>query len=186
MNRSFKCTVRIGILIGAWLLAGLIWVAGPVPALASGPIVMDGVFADWAGQSNIAGASGDADQDERDMTKFWWADNVAESRFDWRVDRVGSKKKVTYVLHVDANNNGDFDDNVDREVEVVYEPRKNDSHVDVKIRGGDTQDNISQTKNNDWGRARTRRQIRGIHGLLQRPGHQPRPGDPLLRSYGER
>lgn len=46
MNRSLKPTVRIGILFGAWLLAGLLWSAGPALALASGPIDLDGVFTD--------------------------------------------------------------------------------------------------------------------------------------------
>jgi hypothetical protein len=151
MNRTGKWNLRIKILIGLWFLTAPFWFGDPIPVLAAEPIVLDGVFADWAGKANIADASGDAKKDERDITGFWWADNVAESRFEWKVDRVSSQKKVTYVLHVDANNNGDFDDNADREVEVVYEPRKKDSHVDVKVRYGDTRNTISQTKKNDWG-----------------------------------
>ena len=146
-----KQAPRMAILIGPWILTALLWFSEPTPAFASGPIVLDGVFTDWASQVNIADDSGDADHDKWDITKFWWADNVDGSKFYWRVDRVGSSKNVTYVLHIDTNNNGDFNDNVDRDVVVTYKPRDVDSQVDVKVRYGNTQATISQTKKNDWG-----------------------------------
>ena len=151
MNRSLNRTVRIAILIGPWLLAVLFWSVPPIPAFASSPIVLDSAFADWAGQVNIADDSGDASADKWDITRFWWADDVDLSKLFWRVDRVSNSKKVTYVLHIDINNNGNFNDSVDREVVVDYKPREIDSQVDVKVRYGDTQATISQTKNNDWG-----------------------------------
>ena len=148
-----KQAPRMAILIGPWILTALLWFSEPTPAFASGPIVLDGVFTDWAGQVNIADDSGDADHDKWDITKFWWADSVDGSKFYWRVDRVSSSKNVTYVLHIDTNNNGDFNDNVDREVVVTYKPRDVDSQVDVKVRYGDTQATISKTKKTTGGRA---------------------------------
>ena len=149
-----KRKLRIAILIGTWFLTVLLWSGHPSTALASGPIVLDSVFTDWDGHANIDDPTGDADDDKWDITKFWWADNVDGSHAYWRVDRVGSDKKVKYVVHIDTNSNGVFSDNIDREVVVDYRPRDNDSHVDVKVRYGDTQATISQTKNNDWGESK--------------------------------
>lgn len=148
---GMKRKLRIAVLIGTWFITVLLWSGQPSPVLASGPIVLDSVFTDWAGQGNIADESGDAIHDKWDITKFWWAENVDGSHAYWRVDRVSSSKKVTYVLHIDTNNNGDFNDNIDREVVVAYTPRDGDSHVDVRVRYGDTQVTISGTKKNDWG-----------------------------------
>ena len=139
------------VLIRVWFLTVLLWFCHADSAFAANTIDLDGKFADWTGQANIADAAGDADDDEENITKFWWADNSDESKFYWRVDRIGSKKKATYVLHIDTNNDGDFNDDVDREVLVDYKPRASDSQVDVIVRYGDTQATISQTKNNDWG-----------------------------------
>ena len=141
----------MAILIWPWILTALLWTGNPIPAYASGPIILDGVFSDWAGHANIADDTGDANQDKWDIIMFWWADNDEVSNGYWRVDRVSSSKNVTYVLHIDTNDNGDFNDNVDREVEVTYKPRDVDSQVDVKVRYGDTQVTISHTKKNDWG-----------------------------------
>jgi hypothetical protein len=151
MNPSLKRNAGTGILIGVCFLTALLWLGHTGPAFAASPIDLDGDFADWSGQANIVDVSGDANKDERDVTKFWWADNADVSTFYWRIDRISSKKKVKYVLHIDANNNGDFNDNADREVEVAYKPRKSNSHVDVKVRYGDTRSTISHTKKNDWG-----------------------------------
>jgi len=141
-----KRKLRFTMMTGTWFLTVLLLSGHLSPALASGPIVLDSVFTDWAGHANIDDDTGDAEEDKWDITKFWWADNVDGSHAYWRVDRVGSDKKVKYVVYIDANNDGDFGDNIDREVVVDYRPRNNDSHVDVKVRYGDTQATISHTK----------------------------------------
>ena len=149
-----KRKLRFTMMTGTWFLTVLLLSGHLSPALASGPIVLDSVFTDWAGHANIDDDTGDAEEDKWDITKFWWADNVDGSHAYWRVDRVGSDKKVKYVVYIDANNDGDFGDNIDREVVVDYRPRNNDSHVDVKVRYGDTQATISHTKKNDWGESK--------------------------------
>lgn len=146
-----KPRLRIAILMGTWIFTALLWSVQPRTALASGPIVLDGVFTDWAGHANIDDNTGDADDDKWDITKFWWADNAGGAHAYWRVDRVSSSKKVKYVVHIDTNNDGDFSSSIDREVVVEYKPRDGVSEVDVKVQYAATQATISQTKKNNWG-----------------------------------
>ena len=98
--------------------AVLIWVASTSPVSASDPIILDSSFGDWAGEGNITDPTGDTSK--HDITQFWWADNQGESYAYWRVDRASDTTTVTYIVYVDANNNGTFTENVDRGVVVDY------------------------------------------------------------------
>ena len=142
-------TPLVGICLVAAMALGLSS-ANTHIVMASDPIVLDGVFTDWAGEGNITDPTGDGGN-RGDITRFWWADNEGGSYLYWRVDRITANKGVTYIVYVDTNNNGVFTENVDREVVVDYDPQPSSSVVDVTVRFADTDGTISQLLNQDWG-----------------------------------
>ena len=131
--------------------AFLVWLSPGGRALAADPIVLDGEFADWAGEAHVVDAAGDGGADEFDITKFWWADNTGEAYGYWRLDRSSDRKDVVYILYVDTNNNGDFSEAGDREVVIDYKPIGQASKVGVIVRDAGTQAVISEVKDADWG-----------------------------------
>ncbi|MCH9038056.1 MAG: hypothetical protein IIC23_01570 [Chloroflexi bacterium] len=125
------------------------------PSTSNAFVVLDSEFADWSGKANISDAVGDADKDRGDIVAFYWGDNPDDDRVYWMVERVpGQKKLARYSLHLDMNNDGDFQDSVDRIVEVKYRPRKNNSKVDVRVRRADNHQKIAEYKKNDWGESK--------------------------------
>lgn len=131
--------------------------AAPIPT-ASPPasaIALDGEFSDWAGRANISDAAGDARNARGDILRFYWGDNDGDERMYWMVERpAGFTNVVSYSVHLDMNNDGDFHDDVDRIVEARYHPRNDDSHVDVKVRRADNNRKLAEYKHNDWGESR--------------------------------
>ena len=124
----------------------------PPPSLSL--IVLDGEFDDWAGRANIVDPAGDASKQRGDILRFYWGDNESETIF-WMVERpTGETKKVSYAVHLDMNNDGDFTDDVDRIIEVEYHPRDNDSKVDVKVRRADNNKKLTEYKKQDWGESK--------------------------------
>ena len=122
------------------------------PASSTSLIVLDGEFHDWEGQANIVDSASDASKQRGDILAFYWGDNESETMF-WMVERATeeSTKLVIYSVHLDMNNNGDFNDDVDRIIEVQYQPRADDSRVDVKVRRADDNFKLAEYENRDWG-----------------------------------
>ncbi|MCH8102897.1 MAG: LPXTG cell wall anchor domain-containing protein [Chloroflexi bacterium] len=148
----------------------------PVPLLLPAPdpdfppapvrdITLDGEFEDWNGMPNVADIADDASKSRGDLYRLFWANDVNGTTVFWQVERYGSDglpfgeldltneqtKKVKYTVFIDANNNGDFDDNIDRHVRVSYDPGPSDSKVTVDVRPaqGGNWENIA--KNQDYG-----------------------------------
>lgn len=138
----------MGMIIGTLVL---IWPWGA--ALAAGPIVLDGQFADWTGQPCVSdpqdggtiGAFGD-------LKTFCFATNPGENTAYFMAERwPGAVWEIEYLLYVDIDGDG----YVDRIVDVQYTPRRNNSRVRVDVYDGFG--NFMQTiaRNADWGESRT-------------------------------
>lgn len=123
----------------------------PVTANAATNIVLDGKFADWQGQMYLTDPAGDSKEDWGDLVGFYWANNPNDNNCYWMIERLPSTHPVHYTVYVDANNNGRYNEHVDRLIDVDYNLTPNGSHVSVVVSYADTGKKISQTSNNDWG-----------------------------------
>jgi len=134
----------------------------PVPTPPAGAITIDGVFPDWSGQAFLVDPYDDQSGDyQNDLHELYWANNLNEEVNYHMIKRHtqdglafdGSNendKKGKFYLYVDTNNNGDFDESVDRKVEVTHESN-NGGRVKVKVRQSDNDNIISDSGWNDWG-----------------------------------
>lgn len=137
---------KLSFLLGALLLA-----LAPIKiAYATDPIVLDSNFTDWAGELSQSDASGDQSNASYDIVLFSWADNAGDSNTYFMVQRVGSTKNVWYWLYIDTNNNGVYNETVDRLVKVSYTPGGNGSIVDLYVYNG-VGGTISSLTGQDWG-----------------------------------
>ena len=124
----------------------------PAPSTSNEVIVLDGEFDDWSGKANISDASEDANKDRGDIVAFYWGDNPDDETVYWMLERPANQTKlVMYSLHLDMNNDGDFQDPGDRIVEVKYRPGTDNSQVNVRVRQADNHQKIAEYGLNDWG-----------------------------------
>ncbi len=135
------------------LLVLVLVVAGtPGYAQAAGPIVLDGQFNDWVGQSCITDPQGDQTAGaSTDIKTFCFATNPNDSTLYFMAERwVGGNKKITYRLNLDTNQDGI----VDRVVEVEYKPKKTSSEVEVTVFDGNGNKIQKTADDMDWGQSR--------------------------------
>jgi hypothetical protein len=115
-------------------------------------IALDGEFDDWDGHASITDPEGDSRKDRGDILAFYWGDNPDDENVYWMVERPSHEwKLVRYSVHLDMNNDGGFDGEVDRIVEVLYQPGFFRSWVIVKVRHADSNQPISIELLKDWG-----------------------------------
>lgn len=125
----------------------------PVGSTSLSEIELDSEFDDWDGHANLPDPSGDAQKTKGDILTLYWGDNTDDGdSLYWMVERpTGQTKLVRYSLHLDMNNNGDFDESTDRIVEVYYQPGFSRSWVTVKVSRADDNQVISVQLLKDWG-----------------------------------
>jgi LPXTG-motif cell wall-anchored protein len=135
------------------------------PPAPQGDITLDGEFNDWNGIPNLVDDPDDASESEGDLFRLYWANDVDGTTVFWQIERYGSdglpggaldptneqSKKVKYTVFMDVNNNGDFDDPIDRHVRINYDPKASASLVTVDVRPalGGGWENIA--RNQDYG-----------------------------------
>ncbi len=121
-----------------------------LPPLAA--IALDGEFGDWEGHARIEDPQGDASKTRGDILNFYWGDNDDDETVYWMIERpAGQFLPVKYSVHLDMNDDGDFEDDVDRIVEVRYAPLSTTSLVLVLLRRADTNSVIHIDLESDWG-----------------------------------
>ncbi len=128
--------------VGALLFVGV--------AVAAGPIVLDGLFGDWAGHPNVPDPQGDA-YAAADVVAFFFDTNPNEETAYFMAERVGSNRPQLLLLRVDTNNNGVYTDPQDRAVVVFYRPLGNRARVNVVLTTGTGQFLNTLATNADWG-----------------------------------
>lgn len=143
--------IRKILLIGTGIAVAVLTFPAATAVAAAPVIVLDGDFSDWTGQMYITDPTGDAAIHHRDITAFYWANNPDDETCYWMLERVPASSTVRYAVLIDTNNNGIFNEHDDRLVQVVYNPRGQDSRVKMIVRYGDTGQKISSVYNQDWG-----------------------------------
>lgn len=131
--------------------AALAALALAAAAWAAAPIVLDGAFNDWTGQSMIGDPTGDADGPVTDLTALYFAANPEDPTAYFMVERLGGNKPLDLVLYIDANDNGTYNEAVDRQVKVVYNPQGSKSSVNVDLYDGTGQFLAVVASDMDWG-----------------------------------
>ncbi len=138
---------------GAVLVLVALALAGPVasPALAAGPIVVDGQFGDWDGQAYLDDPLGDARLPSTDIVRFYWGTNPGDGTAYFMLQRAEEHQPrgVVYRLWVDTDNNGQYGEPQDRLVAVLYRARNGHSEVQVEVFTG-TGQRVS-SYGGDWG-----------------------------------
>ncbi len=115
-------------------------------------ITLDGSFDDWAGQPNIPDPEGDGPTNNSDLTAFYWATQPGVSVIYFMFERVSANGPVYFTVLVDANNNGSYNDQVDRWVFAYYSPSPDASEVSVQVRT--PAGTVVNSYSGDWGESR--------------------------------
>ncbi|MBC7222669.1 MAG: hypothetical protein H5T59_00065 [Anaerolineae bacterium] len=125
----------LGRALAALIVATVVLGGLAPPALAAGPIVVDGQFGDWDGQAHLDDPAGDAHIPSTDIARFYWATNPGESTAYFMIERYPEQQPrgVIYRLWVDVDNNGQYGEPQDRLVVVRYRARNGDSQVEVTV-----------------------------------------------------
>jgi hypothetical protein len=144
MNLSRYWGVLRLVLLTALLVVGV--------AHAAGPITLDGVFDDWAGQASISDPHGDAANGPTDIRSFSFATNPGDPSLYFMAERwERAKGTISYRLYLDMDNNGSYTDPADRFIVVDYKELKSRSQVDVTLYDGSGNFLSALAKNENWG-----------------------------------
>lgn len=96
-----------------------------VPASAQAQLIIDGKFEDWVGRPFIPDPSSDAHVFV-DVLAWYFDTNDDEGYMYFMIERHaqmgagGQRQAVIYTIYMDMNDNGLYDDTVDRFVRVYY------------------------------------------------------------------
>lgn len=91
----------------------------------SAGIVLDGLFEDWLGQPNVPDPQGDAWNSHTDISAFYFTNNTDQDYLFFMAERWNAGSEgLDLRLYIDANNNGDMTETVDRMIEVQYHPNQ--------------------------------------------------------------
>ena len=100
-------------------------IASPARA-QTGAIVLDGQFDDWLGQPSIPDVQGDAKNNHSDLANFYFTSDPTQDYIYFMAERWNSgAQELELRLYIDANNNGDYSETVDRIISVSYNPNPN-------------------------------------------------------------
>lgn len=120
--------------VTALALAFLLLTALTTSAYAAA-IVIDGAFGDWSGQANITDPKGDSSDPDGDIAAVYWANNPNDPTMYWMIQRYPlphpNGSTVTYLIHVDANNDGTYENTVT----VEYKAYQDSTSVTVSHGG---------------------------------------------------
>lgn len=157
--RATRLPVLLVLLIGlipvmlvAWPSTGFAQTTTPPPCP---PIVIDGMFADWACPPFVSDPPFDCKTDALDLSTFAMANNPNDPTAYFMVERgMGANAGLRLRLRVDTNNNGLYNEPADRLVTIVYRPRNGNAQVDVELFDGAGAFLATIARKADWGESR--------------------------------
>ncbi len=118
------------------LLAALLFCCFSSSAWAETPFVLDGKFNDWEGRASLDDVRGDGGEGE-DFKLISWGTNENEQKLYFMIERytpADPTADLTCRLYFDINNNGKYEDSIDKYVEIIYRPDHPESGlVEVQI-----------------------------------------------------
>ena len=134
----------------------VLFIALLAPRMLLTGLVIDGYFDDWNGQMNVTDPSGDGPTPNTDVLTFYWGTNLATDPGDeyvyWMMERdsiVSGNPRAYYYVFLDTNNNGSNSDEVDRKIQVFYDPQRASSEVTITVMTGTGA--VISTYSGDWG-----------------------------------
>ena len=148
----------------SWSVFSVLFLVTVFPALTalsvlhmqSAGLVVDGLFNDWSGQLNISDPAGDSATPNTDILTLYWGSNLSTDPSDqnlyWMIDRqltASGNPRVYYYVFLDINQNGSSSDEVDRKIQVFYDPQRTTSVVTVTVMEGDG--TFISEKSGNWG-----------------------------------
>ena len=86
----------LGRALAAALLAIVVAGAQAAPALAAGPIAVDGQFGDWAGQACLADSATDDSSPATNIVQFCWGTNAGDPTLYFELVRVTPQDELQY------------------------------------------------------------------------------------------
>lgn len=107
----------------------------PISASAAENIQLDGSFNDWSNQLSVTDGSNDG-PDGTDFKTLSWGTNQNEQALYFMIERYSPKNASTPMvcrLFFDINNNGSYEDQVDKFAEIHYDPASQVNNVTVKL-----------------------------------------------------
>ncbi|MDH7479739.1 MAG: exosortase family protein XrtG [Syntrophomonadaceae bacterium] len=115
---------RLLIALCLLLLASLLQPAGaPAAPAVPASIVLDGSFGDWEGKALLANDPA-AGVKGRDFKALLWSTNQNERKLYFMVEMYpGSGSSLLSRLYFDINNNGSYEDPVDKFAQMVLQPQ---------------------------------------------------------------
>jgi len=143
----------LGRALAAALLAIVVAGAQAAPALAAGPIAVDGQFGDWEGQACLGDSATDDSSPATNIVRFCWGTNAGDPTLYFELVRVTPQinaNPVVYRIYVDTNNNGRYTDATDRQVMVEYQPKNNGTST-VQVTVLDAGGSALGSASGDWG-----------------------------------
>jgi len=145
MNHRIRVFARLLAVVGIAL-------ATPNSVSAAGPIVLDGLFDDWAGQMHLDDPPGDAKNEKTDMSAFYFGTNPDDSNLYFMAGRWGGgAQPLRLRLKIDTDNNRVFTEPQDRILDIRYQPSKEASQVDVEMLDGNGLFLAPVIYSADWG-----------------------------------
>ncbi len=120
MNPRIK--VFLGLIL-LMLVLGIIWLFPPGTWLVP-ELELDGQFADWRGRTSLNDPRGDG-RLGGDIKTVSWATNENDKRLYFMIERYPTEPRgqgMELRLFFDLNNNGHYDDKVDKYAEIFYRP----------------------------------------------------------------
>ncbi len=144
-------TWGIGLACALFLLLMILFV-GPAVLAKNQKIVLDGQFGDWNGEVSVEDPQGDAEFRRADLKRLYLRTNLNDGIIYYMTELwEGSVRPVTLQLHVDTNNNGKYDERIDRLVEIRYQPNLGGSTVNVSLFDGAGTFLTEAANDTDWG-----------------------------------
>lgn len=117
------------------LLFGMLFIPQHTVKAAAG-IALDGYFNDWAGKPCVSDPNGDASP-TLDLINFCFISDLDTQEIYFMFERSGSSNAPTdYVIRLDINNDGDYNDPEDRLITINYNLSQKKSMVDVNLSDG--------------------------------------------------
>jgi hypothetical protein len=117
----------------------------------SAGIVLDGQFSDWAGKPCVSDPVGDA-QSNLDLSRFCFVSDMNAEDIYFMFERDGGSNSPTnWVIRMDINDDGDYNDPEDRLIDIRYNLSNNKSMVNVTLYNGGWGYLTTIASKADWG-----------------------------------
>lgn len=107
----------------------------PTTVQAVETIHLDGLFYNWSDQLSLTDGPNDG-PDGADFKSLSWGTNQNEQAIYFMIERYPPKNPTMPMvcrLFLDINNNGSYEDKIDKFIEIYYDPLSQEDNVTIKL-----------------------------------------------------